>query len=131
MSYIPKYILKRMLPKECVKLEGDTVHVEMVNVISPLSIDEIPDNYLSYLSVKIDDKEMPEDKKSGIKIGFEDKIFTTSNIKDAVGVTLAVGGKLNVFFPNFAGVNKGETHNFEVLIKSNNPINIQFEREVM
>jgi hypothetical protein len=129
MSYIPKYILKRMLPKDCVTLEGDLIKVAMTNVISPISIDEIPDDVLNYLELKVDDKVVED--LSGLKILWEDKEFTLANIADAVGETLPVGGKMTLVLPNSVGVAKGEKHDIEVIIKADNPINIKVSREVM
>jgi hypothetical protein len=134
MSYIPKYILKRMIPKEAVTIQGDDIVVSMTNVISPISIDEVPDKVLEYIVLKIDDKVIIDaanpDLAKTLKLGWEDKVFTLNNFKDACGLTLPVGGKLTIGFKN-PGLKKGETHDFEVTIKTDNPINIKFDREVM
>lgn len=133
MSYIPKYILKRMIPQDAVKIENDEIVVEMTNVISPISIDEVPENVLEYIELKVDgnvivDGSKPEMGKT-LKITWEDKVFTIDNFKSAVGMTLPVGGKLKIAFKN-PGLASGSTHKFEVTIKTNNPINIEFERTV-
>jgi hypothetical protein len=134
MSYIPKYILKRMIPKDAVKLVGNDLELTMVNVISPISIDEVPDDLLNYLEVKIDNEVVlgadKKDAANGLKIKWEDKTFTMANVKEAVGLTLPVGGNLVVIIPNTKNLAKGSTHKFEVVIKANNPINVEFEREV-
>ena len=118
-----------MLPKTCVSIEGDMIKVAMVNVISPISIDEIPDNVLDYISLKIDDKEVKD--LSGLKILWEDKEFTMENISDAIGITLPVGGKMTLFFPNKEiGAVSGEERTIEGVIKEDNPINIKFKRTI-
>lgn len=128
MSYIPKYILKRMLTKDCLKLEGDMIVIEVINVISPISIDEIPEDVLNYLEVKVDGNVLPD--LSGLRLSAQGKEFSLSNIKEAVGLTLPVGEKLIIKMPNTPGVKKGETHTVDVTIKANNPISITAEREV-
>jgi hypothetical protein len=134
MSYIPKYILKRMIPKDAVKLIGDNLEITMVNVISPISIDEVPDDLLNYLELKVDNEVVMgagnEGVGSGLQIKAEGKVFTLKNVKEAVGLTLPVGGTLTVVMPNVKKLEKGSTHSFEVTIKTNNPVNVQFEREV-
>ncbi len=134
MSYIPKYILKRMIPKDAVKIDGDDVVIDATNVISPISIDEIPDDVLNYLEVQVDGEvvlsgDKPELAK-GLKLMFDEKAFTMDNIQDAVGETLPVGGKLKIIFPNSLGLAAGEEHTVEVLIKTDNPISIKVTRTI-
>jgi hypothetical protein len=133
MSYIPKYILKRMIPQDAVKIDGDNIIVEMTNVISPISIDEAPDNVLDYFELKIDgnihiDGTKPDEGKH-LKVEWEGKIFTIDNFKEAVGLTLPVGGKLKFIFRN-PNLKSGGTHKFNVTIRTNNPVNIEFERTI-
>ncbi len=133
MSYIPKYILKRMIPKDAVSIDGDDIVVAMTNVISPISIDEIPEDVLNYLEVKVDGDivisgDQPEAGKS-LRIKWEDKTFTLDNIDEAIGETLPVGGKMTIMFKN-PGLKSGDTHEFEVTIKADNPINIKFKRAI-
>ncbi len=136
MSYIPRYIIKRMIPKDAVKLVGDNIVVEMVNVISPITVEGIPppEEVSQYLEVKADgevilDESMPELVK-GLKIGWGDKQFEFINLQSAEGETIPVGDKLIVTFPNIKGYAVGETHEYEVNIKSDHPISIKFEREL-
>lgn len=130
MSYIPKYILKRMLPKDCVKAVGDGgVEITMVNVISPISIDEVPENVLDYVEVKIDDEPLPKDKMANIEIKFDDDVYTLNNAQDALGKTIPVGGKLTITVPE-VGLKAGDKHKVDVTIKTDNPINIGVERKV-
>ena len=128
MSYIPKYILKRMLPKTCLSLDGDMIKIEMVNVISPISVDEVPDDVLNYLAVKVNDTEVAD--LSGLVLIWGDKEFTLSNIKELVGVTLPVGDKLTIKIPNSVGLKSGDKPTVEVTIKTDNPMNIKVDRVV-
>jgi hypothetical protein len=133
MSYIPKYIIKRLIPEDAVKVDGELLKIKMVNVISPISIDEVPDDVLNYLEVKVDDEVVLDatktDMAAGMKLIWNDQEFTLENIKDAQGQTLPVGGELIVCLPN-PGLEVGSTHKFAVTIKTDNPINVEFEREV-
>lgn len=130
MSFIPKYILKRMLPENCVRgVENGGIEISMVNVISPLTIDEVPDNVLDYVEAKIDGKLVPKDIIAKIKLEFEGQVFTLSNAKTALGKTLPVGGSLKITVPDL-GLKVGEEHEINVIIKTNNPIDIKASRVI-
>jgi hypothetical protein len=125
MSYIPKYIMKRMVPEGAVKNTNTGWEIEVTNVISPLTVDQIPDNVMDIFNFKVDDKEMDKTKMS---LRYEDKVVSLKNPKDALGVTVPVGGKIYIIAedkPLPAG-----THKFEINIQIDNPINITIEREV-
>jgi len=128
MSYIPKYILKRMLPEDCVKATADGFTITMTNVISPLTVEEIPPNAIDYLEFKLNDVEVSADVKKGIKITAGDKTVGINNLQDALGATIPVGGILAISVPQ--KVEKGQKYKFTVTIKANNPINIEVERTV-
>ncbi len=125
MSYIPKYILKRMVPEDAVKNTAKGWEIEVTNVISPLTVDQIPDNVMDLFSFKVDGKDMDKNKMS---LRYEDKVVSMKNPKDALGVTIPVGGKIYIVAedaPLPAGM-----HSFEINIQIDNPINISIEREV-
>jgi hypothetical protein len=128
MSYIPKYILKRMIPKDAVKAVPGGVEITAVNVISPISIDEIPDNLLDYLEVEVDGTALSMDKKKELKVILDDKEYNPANAKELMGHTIAVGSTIKIFAPIV--LEKGTTHKVNVLIKTNNPINVEVEREI-
>lgn len=134
VSFIPKYIIKRMIPADGVKLRGDMIDVNFVNVISPISIDQVPDDVLNYIVVKIDDEVVLDASRAAeaekMSITWQEKVFTMKNFKEAQGQTLPVGGSLIISFPNNKNLVKGTTHKFSVMIKTDNPINIEFERPV-
>lgn len=135
MSYIPKYIIKRLITENGVQLEGDMLKFTLVNVISPITIDEIPEDFLNFIEIKIDDKVVlngTDQKANGDKmhLKFVDKEFTVQTFKQALGLIIPVGGTGVVKFPNVLNLEKGSTHKFAVTIKLNNPVNIEFERKV-
>jgi hypothetical protein len=117
-----------MLPEDCVKATTDGFKLTMTNVISPLTVDEIPPNAIDYLEFKVNDAEVSAAVKKGIKITAGDKTVGLNNIQDALGVTIPVGGILSIAVP--FKVTKGQKYKFTVTIKANNPINIEVERTV-
>ena len=127
MSYIPKYILKRMLPKDCVKAIEGGIEISLLNVISPITIEEIPDNAVEYLDVIIDGNAVGTDVKEKLEIDVEGETVTLANLKNFVGRTLPVGGKMIVKIP-LSGLNSGEEHEFNITIKTDNPFNIKAKR---
>ena len=121
-----------MLPTDCIKKVDDGIEISLTNVISPISVDEIPDDYMNYLDrmdFLVDGVAIPDEQKKNIAIIVNEKKFTAANFKDIVGETLPVGGKLIIFIP-VIGINKGESHEFEVDIKLDEPINLKIERVV-
>ncbi|MHA1682108.1 MAG: hypothetical protein ACTSUE_14310 [Promethearchaeota archaeon] len=125
MSYIPKYILKRMIAKDAVKNTDDGWKVDIKNVISPLSVDEIPENVIDMFTITVDDVEVDKTK---VSLGFEDKKISIENPQEALGVTVPVGGIIVLEC-------KGEklspgSHKFKLEIAAGGDMSIEFEREV-
>lgn len=130
MSYIPKYILKRMFPANCVKKVADGVEIEMINVISPLSIDDgVPDSAENHIKVSVDGKELTNEQKKQIKFIVGDRTFLVTKATEFQGVLIPVGGSVKVFLP-VTGLNLGEEHEFEVIIQTNNPFQLKFSRPI-
>nr|MDO8115935.1 hypothetical protein [Candidatus Sigynarchaeota archaeon] len=133
MSYIPKYILKRMVPADSffnVDKNGDgkadAFGFYIINVISPLAIPaEIPsdpkelaklagvDDLSSLLSVSVDGKELPFDINK-VELRYEDKGVKLSNLAAAAGITIPVGGKVVAIYDYPGGLPVGE---HEITIK--------------
>jgi hypothetical protein len=128
MSYIPKYILKRMIPADAVKAVAGGAELSIVNVISPISVDEVPENVLDYLEIKLDGKALAKAEMAKIKLTIGTKTYNMQNAKEFQGQTVAVGAAIKIFAP--LAVKKGETHTIDVTIKTNNPISINVERVV-
>ena len=128
MSYIPKYILKRMLPKNCIVGTDDGFAINLVNVISPIAIDEIPDNVVDYIDVTINGESVGQDILKGLTITFDDITVGLNNIAEALGKTVPVGGKLVIKVPK--KLDKGTEYEIEVIIKADNPINIKVKRTI-
>lgn len=128
MSYIPKYIMKRMFTQDCVKKVAGGLEISMLNVISPLGIDDIPLDAQNHIKVSVDGKELSADQKSQIKFLVQDKTFTVAKAKEFEGVIIPVGGTIKVFLP--IDLEKGTEHDFEVIIMTNNPFQIQFRHSI-
>jgi hypothetical protein len=128
MSYVPKYILKRMLPTDCVKSVGTGIEITFINVLSPITIEQIPDNVLDFLEFKINGKEVANDVKSKIKIAMENEVATIENMRTYIGRTIPVGGKLVINIP--LPLEKGIEYDFEITIKTEHPFNIKVQRVV-
>ncbi len=114
-----------MVPDDAVKNTAKGWEIEVTNVISPLTVDQIPDNVMDLFSFKVDDKDMDKTKMS---LRYEDKVVSMKNPKDALGATIPVGGKIYIVAedkPLPAGM-----HKFEINVQIDNPINISIEREV-
>jgi hypothetical protein len=130
MSYIPKYILKRMFPKDCVKAADNGVTVSMVNVISPLSIDDgIPDDAENHVDVNIDGKALDAETKKKLSFTIDGTTYTIAKAIDFQGVVIPVGGKIEVFLPG-SDLKAGEEHEFEIIIKTDNPFQLKFKRTI-
>ena len=131
MSYIPKYILKRMVPKDAVKKVENGIEIHMVNVISPLSIDDgIPDDAENHVNFKVNGEDLSPELKKQITFTLEGgDSYSIENAKEFEGVVIPVGGKLVISAP-VTNVEAGETHEFEVVIHTDNPFQVKIKREV-
>ncbi len=124
MSYIPKYIIKRIFPPDCIKLKGDGVELTFNNVLSPMQVEKIPEGeaYLARYSIKVDGNEVPMEVMKKAKVTVNGKVYASTNIKEMEGQVIPAGGKIVIFAPvtEFAGkkLKKGEEHEFHVVIKS-------------
>jgi hypothetical protein len=83
MSYVPKYILKRMIPEDALKKVGNNVELKMINLITTIPISQAPGDVVDLLEVKVNDKDLTRDEKLKILIKWGDKSFTLANIRDA------------------------------------------------
>ncbi|MHA1682726.1 MAG: hypothetical protein ACTSUE_17435 [Promethearchaeota archaeon] len=120
MSFIPKYILRRLFPKDCLKLVEGGIEVVFNNIVSPMKVEEIPEDFFSQYSVTIDGQSIPKDMMEQAKITINGKVYTKENIADLSGEIVPVGGVIKIFAPftELAGkkVEKGDEHEFHVHI---------------
>ena len=134
MSYVPKYVLKRLIPEKAVKLVGGDIQVEMVNVLTPIPFSMIPGEFVDLVEIKVDDKVVVDSSKPEVaekaKIIWNGKDYALKNIKEVADGTLPVGDKMTIVIPNIFGFKVGETHTMELTVKIDSPINIKFERTI-
>ena len=122
MSYIPKYIIKRMFPrKKClsmVEYEGDEwVKLMMVNVISPIEVPEgeidlggidLPNKVGEYIDIKVNDINVEATKEillNDVILVTDGEVHTWESIFEdgsAGGKTVPVGGKIELLIKKSA-----------------------------
>jgi hypothetical protein len=121
MSYVPKYIIKRMFPKdECLQVvtyEGKPwVQIQAINVFSPATVPDhidlgpvkLPDDAGKYLKISVNGTALPvtpEVLVNDVLIYVGGKKYTFNSIikeNAAAGLTLAVGGKLTILIKKSA-----------------------------
>lgn len=114
-----------MIAKDAVKNTDSGWKVEIKNVISPLSVDEVPDNVIDLFTVTVDGNEL--DKKN-LALAFEDKEVTFENPQEALGVTIPVGGVIELRYKGDP-LPAGE-HHFKLDVAAGGDMSIEFDREV-
>jgi hypothetical protein len=151
MSYIPKYIIKRMFPKDTalqlVQYEGeDFVQLQMINVLQPINVPSgpydlgsinLPDGVGDYIHIKVNNVEAPvtpEILMNDVSLWSQGNKHTWQSIMEensAAGATIPVGGKLtmlirkSVFSQEVQDMmNDGADAEVSVEIKADNPTNI-------
>ena len=134
MTYVPKYVLKRLIPPDSVKLEGAVLKVKVVNILMPLPLSEIPGNFLDILSVKLDgevvlNRTMP-DLYNKASIIHNNTTYALKDIKTINGGVMPVGDEFTIVFPNFRNFKVGETHKIEFNIDIASGVSIEFERTI-
>ncbi len=127
MSYVPKYVLKRMVAQDGLKKVEGGVQLTLVNVIMPLPLDQVPGEVLDFLTLKVNGRELTKDEMAKVQIDWEGKNFTFMNIKDAL--TIPVGAQIKFFLPT-TEVDVGQNVKIEILVPAVN-VNIEFERVVV
>lgn len=131
---MPKYILKRLVPNDAVKLKDGIFSVDGVNVISPIPISELPESPRDVLTIEIDDRVVfsPEKQElaDDVRIMIEGEEFNIDTIKQACGGTIPLGVKVRCEMPNKFGFAVGETHKMKVKLGSVYPMEIEMERTI-
>lgn len=139
MSYIPKYILKRMFPPNCVQLFNDntSLSIELSNVISPLEIKSDFD-FEEYLK-KIDKIQLiingipvPFNNLLLVELILKDKVYSLQNYKEIIGQTIQVGEIIKFVLPIHDLKIDPHINSIEFLIKATQGkynIHIKIERE--
>ncbi|MHA1341751.1 MAG: hypothetical protein ACTSRZ_17880 [Promethearchaeota archaeon] len=148
MSYIPKYILKRMFPKDkclkVVKKDGkDYVWIQMINVLQPIAVPDKIDigdfdinDAPNYIEIKVNGNPINvtvEDVKKYVTIWAQGQGFNLDDIlveNKAAGMTIPVGGKLTLMidmdFPGIRDIITGPgEYEVEVNVSIDNPMSVK------
>ncbi|MHA1732746.1 MAG: hypothetical protein ACTSU5_12445 [Promethearchaeota archaeon] len=126
MSYIPKYIMKRLVPPDAMKKVEGGVELTLINVIQPIPADQIPGDPLDFLEVKVNGETLTRDELEQIKVMWEDNEYMLGSIADAG--TIPIGATIKFFFPTDK-VAKGDEATVEVIIAELG-MNLKIERTV-
>ena len=129
MSYIPKYILKRMFPEDSFKKVENGIEVTMINVISPLSVDEVPDDVVNYIEAIVDGTPITAEDKEKVTISTGDNTYAITNAKEFAGVVIPVGATIKVFIP--CDLEEGSEHEIGITIKTEHPFELSVKRTVL
>lgn len=127
MSYVPKYIMKRLVPQDAVKLVEGGVEIDVVNVISPIPADQIPGDPADIIDVKINGTALTKEEKSKVSITIDGNKIMFPDFTQAG--TVPVGAKLVFFFPT-SNYKKGEEVTVALSVSIVN-VNIEFTRTIM
>jgi len=117
MSYIPRYILKRMIPPNSfftVDKDGDgmadSIGFYIVNILNPITIlDGLPtdltelakfigiSDFNTFMTVTIDGIDIGFDIEK-VELIIEDKSTKIANLADLAGITIPLGGKIIIIY---------------------------------
>lgn len=115
MAYIPKYIIKRMIKKNAVKLVEGGIELEFINIISPLEIYEVPDNFLEYILVSIDGKQVNNEIINEVSVKNNEDTYKIKDAQTFVGKIIPVGAILKIFVPGLE-LEKGKEYEISIKI---------------
>ena len=138
MTTFPKYMVKRLIPEDAVKLVGNEIQVTIVNVLANIPFNKMPDNFTKSIVVKVDNEVVASADKPELigkaKLIVKGKAYPFDKINGIEIGELPAGESMAVALPNVKGFKKGETHAFEVTMayrpKKNDPLIVAFERKI-
>jgi hypothetical protein len=115
MSYIPKYVVKRLVPEDGIKKTDDGISISVVNVVSAIPADQIPGNPIEFIDIKVNGTALTNEEKENVSIKIDDQTLTLPNLRDAG--TIPIGATVEFSFPTDAyQVGEEITIDFEVPI---------------
>ena len=130
MSYIPKYIMKRMFAEDCVKKVEGGIEITMKNVISPIAAKDLPEDVSDFLNASVDGKPIDKEIIQGLVVRIEGNSYGAGNtpFSELNGQTLPIGGTMTFFVP-YTEVEVGEEHELTIDIRETK-FQFQFSRVV-
>lgn len=83
MSYVPKYVLKRMIPEDAIKAVPGGIDITVSNMIATIPADQIPGDPLDLIHVKVNGTDLSKEAKAQISLTFDEKTYKLGAIRDA------------------------------------------------
>jgi len=105
MSYIPKYVLKRMFTEDAIKKVENGLTLSFKNLSMSIPVGQAPENPADMLEIKINGTPLTREQKELVEVSWEDKKFMLPNIMDAGEVPL--NADITFFLPT-EGYNVGD-----------------------
>ncbi|MFX0099117.1 MAG: hypothetical protein ACFFCS_06005 [Candidatus Hodarchaeota archaeon] len=97
MSYIPKYVLKRMIPQDAMKKVEGGGTLTMINMVATIPADQIPGSPLDIIEVKINGEEISKEDMAKVEVRIEGNTTMLPDIKE-LG-TIPVNTTVTFFLP--------------------------------
>lgn len=117
MSYVPKYILKRMVAPDAIKKTEDGGSLTIVNMIMPLSADLAPTGKpLDFINVKINGQELTRAEMEAIEIHLDENTYTFDTLHEADTIAVGQTVTFQLHSDKFAGLNVGDECTIEILV---------------
>jgi hypothetical protein len=132
MSTIPKYVLKRMFPADCVKKTSQGLEISLLNILSPgqiVGIPKDPKEIWEAIEIKVDSQPLAEQIKRNITLTLNEITIPIGEMHKFEGQDFPMGAILKVFAP-LTILNSGEEHEVEFIVHTKNPIHIQMKRTI-
>lgn len=105
-----------MFPQDCIKKVEGGIELTMVNVISPITAKDLPENVADFISAKVDGNDIPGEIIQGLVVTVNGNKYDASSLKQLDGQTLPIGGTLTFFIP-YEDIQAGDEHELSLDIK--------------
>ncbi|MHA1697316.1 MAG: hypothetical protein ACTSWN_00585 [Promethearchaeota archaeon] len=126
MSYVPKYVLKRMIKQDALKKVEGGVEFTMINLVATIPVDQIPGSPLDILEIKINGEQLSREEMEKIVVEFNEQKVKLPNIMD-VGV-IPVNSVIKFFLP-VEKYNAGDEIKVEIDVPIVN-VHVEFTRTI-
>ncbi|MHA1793244.1 MAG: hypothetical protein ACTSVI_11405 [Promethearchaeota archaeon] len=126
MGYVPKYVLKRMVPQDAIKKVDGGLELSVINMIATIPVDQIPGDPIDLIEIKFNGEALSSDVMKKIELRFDDETYLLPNLVDAG--TIPVNKTVVFYFP-IEDYKVGD----EITIEINIPIvsaSVEFTRSV-
>ena len=128
MSYVPKYIIKRMIRKNALKKVEGGLEFTFTNIISPIEISIVPDNFLDYIKPTMDRKPISKDIINNSEVTVGDETFYIKDAQKYIGRIIPVGAELLIKVPGLE-VEQGKECEFEFVVEETS-LNFKVKRTI-